>query len=60
MAHRIRAAGAPCEYAELKSSHGHDGFLADADLLAPFLTAAIWRPTVSAVPRPHLAPAASL
>jgi homoserine O-acetyltransferase len=60
LAHRIRAAGAPCEYAELKSSHGHDGFLADADLLAPFLTAAIWRPTVSAVPRPHLAPAASL
>lgn len=61
LAHRIRAAGRSCDYSELKTTHGHDGFLADADLLAPFLTAAIWRPSVTAVPRPFpLASTASL
>jgi homoserine O-acetyltransferase/O-succinyltransferase len=41
---RIRAAGHACDYAELKSEHGHDGFLADMEQLAPFITAALWRP----------------
>jgi homoserine O-acetyltransferase len=41
---RIRASGNACDYAELKSAHGHDGFLADMDQLAPFITAALWRP----------------
>lgn len=40
LAARIAAAGAPCEYREFLSDHGHDGFLADPDqlvsLLAPF------------------------
>ncbi len=60
LAQRIRAAGHACDYAELNSSHGHDGFLADMDQLAPFLTAALWRPA-SPVPiaRPQLARAAN-
>lgn len=37
LAKRIHAAGAKCEYVELASAHGHDGFLADFDLLAPIL-----------------------
>ncbi|MGI9102093.1 MAG: homoserine O-acetyltransferase MetX [Terriglobales bacterium] len=62
LAQRIRAAGRTCDYAELKSTHGHDGFLADMDLLTPFLTAAIWRPAASAVSiaRPRLARSANL
>ena len=40
-AERMQAAGVNCEYAELQSDHGHDGFLADpqglTDLLAPVL-----------------------
>jgi homoserine O-acetyltransferase len=31
---KMRAAGANAEYAELQSSHGHDGFLADAGAFA--------------------------
>ena len=31
------AAGANAKYAELETSHGHDGFLADAELLAPII-----------------------
>ncbi len=50
LAQRIRSAGHACDYAELKSSHGHDGFLADMDQLAPFITAALWRPSAHAVP----------
>ncbi len=50
LAQRIRSAGHACDYAELKSSHGHDGFLADMDQLAPFITAALWRPSPHAVP----------
>jgi homoserine O-acetyltransferase len=50
LAQRIRAAGRSADYAELKSSHGHDGFLADPDQLAPFLTAALWRPAPNPVP----------
>lgn len=41
LAGRMRAAGADCRYDQLKSAHGHDGFLADADLLAPILSAAL-------------------
>lgn len=36
---RMRAAGADVTYAELASSHGHDGFLADAGLLAQIVRA---------------------
>jgi homoserine O-acetyltransferase/O-succinyltransferase len=50
LAQRIRATGRSADYAELKSSHGHDGFLADPDQLAPFLTAALWRPSANPVP----------
>ncbi len=50
LAKRVRAAGRSCDYAELKSAHGHDGFLADMDQLAPFLTAALWRPSANPVP----------
>ncbi len=62
LAKRIRAAGHACDYAELNSSHGHDGFLADMDQLAPFLTAALWRPAGKPVPiaRPQLARTANL
>lgn len=37
LSERMAAAGVAVEYAELQSSHGHDGFLADADALAPLL-----------------------
>ena len=41
LAQRIRGAGADCEYAEIETSHGHDGFLADAHLLEPMLRTAL-------------------
>ncbi len=41
LAERIRRAGAPCEYAEIETNHGHDGFLADAYLLEPILRKAL-------------------
>lgn len=34
LAERIAAAGAPCDYTEFESSHGHDGFLAEVDAIA--------------------------
>ncbi len=34
LAERIGAAGAPCDYTEFESSHGHDGFLAEVDAIA--------------------------
>jgi len=34
-----RAAGVQASYAELNSSHGHDGFLAEAGELAPIIKA---------------------
>ena len=40
LADRMQAAGVNVRYAELASSHGHDGFLADANLLAPLVGAA--------------------
>ena len=37
LAERMQAAGVSCEYAELVSDHGHDGFLADPDGLSALL-----------------------
>lgn len=37
----IRDAGAVCDFHELVSSHGHDGFLADCDRLVPVLRDAL-------------------
>lgn len=37
LAERARAAGADASYVELQSSHGHDGFLADAAALVPVI-----------------------
>lgn len=34
---RMRDAGAEAEYAELQSTHGHDGFLAEPDAFAPIV-----------------------
>ena len=39
LSERARAAGVDASYRELVSSHGHDGFLADAELLAPIVRA---------------------
>ena len=41
LARRMSSAGVQCRYEELVSSHGHDGFLADADVLAPLLCDAL-------------------
>ncbi|MBZ5645967.1 MAG: homoserine O-acetyltransferase [Acidobacteriia bacterium] len=41
LSQRIRGAGATCDYAEIDSGHGHDGFLADAHLLEPILLKAL-------------------
>ncbi|HKX28462.1 MAG TPA: homoserine O-acetyltransferase [Blastocatellia bacterium] len=41
LSERMRAAGAEAEYAELQSAHGHDGFLAEPEKLAPFLQRAL-------------------
>ena len=48
LAQRVQGAGAPCEYAEIETSHGHDGFLADAHLLEPILRSALAEKTRSA------------
>jgi homoserine O-acetyltransferase len=37
LAERIKQAGADAEYAELQSTHGHDGFLAEPDAFAPIV-----------------------
>jgi homoserine O-acetyltransferase len=39
LAWAARAAGVNANYAELRSSHGHDGFLAEATQLAPIINA---------------------
>ncbi|MDQ2976475.1 MAG: homoserine O-acetyltransferase [Acidobacteriota bacterium] len=39
LAWAARAAGVKASYAELDSSHGHDGFLAEAEQLAPIIRA---------------------
>jgi len=41
LADRLRAAGVDSRYLELVSDHGHDAFLADAQVLAPLLSAAL-------------------
>ncbi|MFN2455057.1 MAG: homoserine O-acetyltransferase [Pyrinomonadaceae bacterium] len=41
LAERMRAVHINVRYAELVSSHGHDAFLADAQLLAPLVRAAL-------------------
>lgn len=38
---RMRAAGAAAEYGEIQSSHGHDGFLAEPEKLAPLIQKAL-------------------
>ncbi len=43
LAERIAAAGAPCDYTEFESSHGHDGFLAEVDAIAAVVMAASTR-----------------
>ncbi len=37
LAERMREAGVKAEYAELRSNHGHDGFLAEPDAFAPIV-----------------------
>jgi homoserine O-acetyltransferase len=39
---RMTSAGVRCRYHELRSMHGHDGFLADAEMLAPILRRALY------------------
>jgi len=39
LAVRAHAAGVDVTYASLESTHGHDGFLADAELLTPIVRA---------------------
>lgn len=41
LAGRMVSAGVDCRYDELATTHGHDGFLADADRLAPLISAAL-------------------
>lgn len=41
LARRMSAAGVACRYEELTSTHGHDGFLADAEMFAPLLGEAL-------------------
>jgi homoserine O-acetyltransferase len=41
LAERMRQAGVAIEYAELQSLHGHDGFLAEPDKLAPLMRDAL-------------------
>ncbi len=48
LAERIRQAGKDVRYRELCSSHGHDGFLADADQMAPLIAEAIHEPALVA------------
>lgn len=44
LAERMRAAGVRVRHAELLSSHGHDGFLANGDQLEPLVAAALREP----------------
>jgi homoserine O-acetyltransferase len=41
LAARMRAASVDVRYAELRSAHGHDAFLAEADQLVPLLAGAV-------------------
>ncbi len=52
LADRMRSAGVRSEYLELRSSHGHDGVLADIHLLAPLLARAFAAPSSHVVQMP--------
>jgi homoserine O-acetyltransferase/O-succinyltransferase len=49
LADRMQSAGVDVRYAELESSHGHDGFLADATSLIPLVSAALDEPMLAVV-----------
>jgi homoserine O-acetyltransferase len=49
LAERMRAAGVEVRYEELTSTHGHDGFLADAAHLLPLLASWLSEPRRAAV-----------
>lgn len=53
LARRMSNAGVEVEYEELKSAHGHDGFLADADRLVPILRSALGEPELPEINRPR-------
>ncbi|MDQ3685423.1 MAG: homoserine O-acetyltransferase [Acidobacteriota bacterium] len=52
---RMKLAGVEVDYTELKSSHGHDAFLADAEVIAPIIKAHLAKslnvPTTLEAPR---------
>ena len=52
---RMKLAGVEVDYTELKSSHGHDSFLADAEVIAPIIKAHLAKslnvPTTLEAPR---------
>jgi len=50
LAERIRRAGKEVDYRELSTSHGHDGFLADADLLVPLIVEALHEAAPGGIP----------
>jgi homoserine O-acetyltransferase len=52
LAERMQAVGVRALYRELVSMHGHDGFLADGDLLVPHLVAALEEPAYSTTVEP--------
>ncbi len=49
LANRIRQAGKDVEYRELVSTHGHDGFLADADQLNALILDVLQEPVLASV-----------
>jgi homoserine O-acetyltransferase len=53
LARRMGNAGVQVEYEELKSAHGHDGFLADTDRLVPLLRKALGEPELPEINRSH-------
>jgi homoserine O-acetyltransferase len=53
LAKRMGNAGVQVEYEELKSAHGHDGFLADTDRLVPLLRKALGEPELPEINRSH-------
>jgi homoserine O-acetyltransferase/O-succinyltransferase len=50
LSERMCEAGVAAEYAELQSTHGHDGFLAEADALAALLRKALEPPHAQSSP----------
>ena len=47
LSERMKSAGANVTYEVLQSSHGHDGFLAEADALIPLVRSALQRDKAS-------------